>query len=254
MENTPTPPRSASGVVGLQRKLVLSQLNIPSSRKNFSSWDKLERQVKFCMVDEHNTEEREDSQNDEGMDITQWIQDNLRIIISIIIVIALAGGIYSYSQRTTTPIVTDKGTENGLVAETPDEESDGTTGIVAENGSAQDTKIGVTKDQPSVATSKETQGSFAESAGSGDGLTHLARRALADYLEKNPDTSLTAEHKIYIEDYLRKNVSQPGPVRIGTTVEFPKDLIRQSIDHSKQLSGAQLKNLEKYSAMVPSLK
>ncbi len=33
----------------------------------------------------------------------QWLQDNLRIIISILIVVAIAGGIYSYSKRSQSP-------------------------------------------------------------------------------------------------------------------------------------------------------
>ena len=42
-------------------------------------------------------------------------------------------------------------------------------------------------------------------------------------------------------------------VSIGTTIEFSKDLIRQAIESSKKLSDAQLKNLQKYSALVTSL-
>ena len=85
-------------------------------------------------------------------------------------------------------------------------------------------------------------------------MTHLARRALADHLEKNPDSALTAEHKIYIEDYLRKNVSSSQQsVYVGTTVEFSKDLIRTAIERSKQLNDAQIKNLHKYAVQVPSL-
>jgi len=104
-----------------------------------------------------------------------------------------------------------------------------------------------------VATSKETGESFIETAGSGDGVTHLARRALANYLEKNPDSTLTPEHKIYIEDYLRKNVGFSGRVYVGTSVEFSKDLVSQAIEQSKKLNDNQLKNLHKYSVMVPSL-
>jgi hypothetical protein len=92
-----------------------------------------------------------------------------------------------------------------------------------------------------------------ETAGKGDGTTKLARKALADYLEKNSDSSLTPEHKIYIEDYLRKNVGQKGGVHIGTSVEFSKSLISDAISKSKNLSERQLKNLHKYALRVPSL-
>ena len=35
--------------------------------------------------------------------VKKWIQDNLRIIISVVIVVVIAGGIYSYSKRSETP-------------------------------------------------------------------------------------------------------------------------------------------------------
>ncbi|MFA5993756.1 MAG: hypothetical protein WC823_02225, partial [Parcubacteria group bacterium] len=103
------------------------------------------------------------------------------------------------------------------------------------------------------ATSQETEKSFVETAGRGDGTTVLARRALANYLEKNQDTTLSAEHKIYIEDYLRKKASYKGSVHVGTSVEFSKDLIQEAIGRSKTLNERQLKNLHKYAVRVPSL-
>jgi len=81
----------------------------------------------------------------------------------------------------------------------------------------------------------------------------LARRALANYLEKNSDTSLTAEHKIFIEDFLRRQVKN-GRIRVGDSREFSKDMIAKAIEKSKGLNEKQLKNLEKYSTRVPGLK
>jgi len=92
-----------------------------------------------------------------------------------------------------------------------------------------------------------------ETAGSGDGSTVMARRALANYLEKNQDSTLTAEHKIYIEDYLRKNAPHTGGVHIGTSIEFSKDLIQNAITKSKTLNERQIQNLHKYAVRVPSL-
>ena len=98
--------------------------------------------------------------------------------------------------------------------------------------------------------SRETETSFVETAERGNGTTHLARRALAHYLEKNADSSLTAEHKVYIEDYLRKNIEFRGTVTTKTSIEFSKDLVRQGIEKSKTLNDRQLQNLKKYSARV----
>jgi hypothetical protein len=185
-----------------------------------------------------------ETQEDKSEQLKRWFQDNLRIIISVAIVIVIAGGIYSYSKRTDSPIVTDQSqtteTDEAAVSE------DQTDATVAENKD-------VKQEVSSAATSKETEVSFVETAGKGDSLTVLARRATANYLEKNQDSALTKEHKIYIEDYLRKNVGQKGGVHVGTSVEFSKDLVQKAIEQSKQLNERQLKNLEKYSARVSSL-
>lgn len=174
-----------------------------------------------------------------------WIQENLRIIVSVFIVAAIALGIYSYSQRT--QIISDDGT-NTLLETKGGEESvtqpaDSKTQSAVKEASK--TSVIVTAE-----LSRETESSFVEQAERGNGATHLARRALAHYLEKNTDSSLTAEHKVYIEDYLRKNVDVRDVVTTKTSVEFSKDLIKQGIEKSKTLNDKQLQNLKKYSAHV----
>ncbi|MFA6047597.1 MAG: hypothetical protein WCV59_00645 [Parcubacteria group bacterium] len=194
----------------------------------------------------------------------QWLRDNLRIIISVLIVVVIAGGIYSYSKRSATPELAgnnDQGNVLEQIAGTSDNKEEGATN--EESGKAAEESNGTTSNQQAVqskpadqvtssATSQETDKSFVETASRGDGTTKLARRALANYLEKNPDSALTAEHKIYIEDYLRKRVAKKGTVRIGTSVEFEKGLIQEAISKSKNLNDKQLQNLHKYSVRVAS--
>lgn len=187
-------------------------------------------------------EEKIEEQQEESSEMKSWLQDNFRIIVSIIIVVAIAGGIYSYSKRTQPTIETADEQETQLIDETEKVE----TGSITKEESKPE-------QVSSVATSQETEQSFVETAISGDGSTKLARRALANYLEKNTDSSLTAEHKIYIEDYLRKNVGFNGKVRVGTSIEFSKDLIKQAVEQSKTLNERQLDNLHKYAVRVPSL-
>jgi len=192
------------------------------------------------MEDEIKTEEETTDEMNQGT-AKQWLQDNLRVIISILIVVAIAGGIYSYSKRSEAPTVDNQqATQEESASDNSAITSDTTTNPKAEKAAP-------------VATSQETESAFIETAGKGDGTTVLARRALANYLEKNQDSALTAEHKIYIEDFLRKNVSHKGSVRVGTSVEFSKDLIQNAIAKSKNLSERQLQNLHKYAVRVPSL-
>ncbi len=189
-----------------------------------------------------------------------WLQDNLRIIISVLIVVLIAGGIYSYSKRSATPAnkeVTQKSEHqkdnikkdenNNTIKEKKQEKKSTTT---KKNTAVKKSSIQKTS---SITTSQETEQSFIEVAGKGDSQTTLARAALAHYLEKNSDSSLTAEHKIYIEDYLRKAVHHQGRIYIGTSVEFSKNLLKQAIAKSKTLTAHQLKNLHQYAVRVPSL-
>lgn len=174
-----------------------------------------------------------------------WVQENLRILVSVFIVAAIAFGIYSYSQRAELA----EGDDNALLdtigadSENAPESNDSTNKGTVTNSVKTDIVI-----TPEL--SRETEASFSEQAERGNGTTHLARRALAHYLEKNTDSSLTAEHKIYIEDYLRKNISHKGTVVAGTSVDFSKALISQAIEKSKTLNDRQLQNLKKYSARV----
>ncbi|HPX93958.1 MAG TPA: hypothetical protein PLF30_00100 [Candidatus Moranbacteria bacterium] len=181
--------------------------------------------------------------------VKRWFQDNLRIIISVAIVVLIAGGIYSYSKRGENPVI-----EEQAQIESTEEIADISAVSDSDEADQQTVSEGTAKPEvSSTSTSKETEGAFVETAGQGDGLTHLARRATANYLEKNPDSSLTKEHKIYIEDYLRKNAKHAGGVHVGTSIEFSKDLIQKAIEQSKSLNESQLQNLQKYSARVTSI-
>ncbi len=169
-----------------------------------------------------------------------WLQENLRVIVSFFIVAAIALGIYSYSQRADETI---NGADDAVVAtESETLDTGKATDMKPVNGQSKATTV-------PTELSRETEGSFVETASRGDGTTHLARRALMNYLEKTPDSSLSGEHKVYIEDYLRKQLSHRS-LAVGQSAEFSKDMIRQAIDHAKQLNAKQLQNLKKYSSRV----
>ncbi len=79
----------------------------------------------------------------------------------------------------------------------------------------------------------------------GDGITHLARKALDKYLSENKDEEITNLHKIYIEDYLQNRIGSKK-IEIGYEETFSKKLIEEAIVSSKELSQASLDNLKKY--------
>lgn len=200
----------------------------------------------------------DETQEGNGGKFKQWLQNNIRIIISILIVVAIAGGIYSYSKRTEAPTEIASIEEN-LMEEEALENQEGQIEVEEEPAGTIAPSDGQQVIQPApqetvqAPVSQETEAGFIETAVRGDGTTHLARRALANYLEKNPDSSLKIEHKIYIEDYLRKNVGKTGSLQVGESVEFSKTLVEQAITQAKQLNERQIQNLSKYVPLVPSL-
>jgi len=207
------------------------------------------------------TNEDFESQEELGLGgkIKNWIQDNVRIIISVLIVVAIAGVIYSYSNRSQdSTLENEVALEDEFAIDDQDlDEEDVVTSIETEETAEVEGEVKVDEASAEIETeviSQETEESFVETAVVGDGQTTLARKALASYLEKNNDSELTVEHKIYIEDYLRKNVNHSGSVTVGSQISFSKNLIKDSIEKSKTLNMAQLENLKKYSARVPSLR
>ncbi|MDD2753027.1 MAG: hypothetical protein PHT44_00185 [Candidatus Portnoybacteria bacterium] len=93
-------------------------------------------------------------------------------------------------------------------------------------------------------------------AAKGNGATHLARQALKEYLKDKPELAqkLKPEHRIFIEDYLQKHLpNKPKTLRIGQQLTFSADDFQAAIDKALALNDNQLKNLNKYVPLVPSL-
>jgi len=167
-----------------------------------------------------------------------WIRKyGSSVILPIIALLILAGGIYLYANQKGNNVT------SLLEENTSNMQEDVNTTIGEENTTSEDEG-----DQEIIPEAKKENGAIIEKAIEGDGITHLARRALKDYLKDNPK-ELTNEHKIYIEDYLKDNIGS-RPLEIGEEVSFSEDLINQAIDASLELTPEQLKNIEKYSALV----
>ena len=87
--------------------------------------------------------------------------------------------------------------------------------------------------------------SISVSAMKGDGLTHLARRATAEYLSHNNITDLSDGQKIYIEDYVRRSVAKRR-VKPGMTFVFKLSAIKTGIEKAKALTENQKRHLSFY--------
>jgi len=202
--------------------------------------------------------------NNWGSKAAKWIKNNFSaIILPIIALIILGGGIYLYSQQKgeglninqkeletgvttidlektepvveTEPAVKEELNKEESVIQTPEEK----TTIIAE------------QDREDIVISQIDKNIYQEKAGPGEGITHLARKALKEYLtDKN--LGLTAEHKIFIEDYMQ-NRTGTRLLSLNEEITFSHGLIEEAIGQAQQLTDLQLHNLEQYARLVPSL-
>lgn len=96
---------------------------------------------------------------------------------------------------------------------------------------------------------------FEEIAQKGDGITHLARRALKRYLQEKGESlgiKLSPGQKLFVEDYLQKKTGSYW-LFLGEKISFSEELIKEAIDHAQALSQGQISNLDNLAKSVPSL-
>lgn len=87
-----------------------------------------------------------------------------------------------------------------------------------------------------------------ETAQSGDSKIKLARRALADYLDKFTDTTITKGQKVFIETVLSQTITDE--LKPGTRVDFDFENIKTLIEQSRLLTPSQLQKWEEYAKKV----
>lgn len=171
------------------------------------------------------------------------------VILPIVALLILAGGIYLYASRKGQPeILPLDENSTGQLSLNPQGEP-----VITDESSSVGETTQETSENPvvigkAVSESRSEGDKIVVKAGQGDGVTHLSRRALSDYLRENPQ-QLSNEQKIYIEDYLKDKIGS-RPLEVGEEIGFSNDLINEAVDASTQLDQDQLKSLEKYSASV----
>jgi len=209
-----------------------------------------------------------------GKKVWNWMKNNFSaIILPVIALIILGGGIYLYSQQKNegalnineeelqTGGITIDLENNGAKTETPvTQQPVATTQDTVKGTKTETTKTEETKpvikdegkggptDTTTISTLKET---YKEKAVKGEGITHLARKALKEY-SQDKGIKLSAEQKIFAEDYMQNNTGT-RKLALGEEVSFSKTLINDAISGAQKLTVSQLHNLEQYSRLVPSL-
>ncbi len=186
-----------------------------------------------------------------GENQSWWSKNRSNIILAIIGVLIIAGGIYLYTNYQKPSPLAELENKNSANQENQE-------GIVKPEQINLD---GQTKSEQNAETTKEIaeivkieNNKYTVKANKGAGITHLARKATKEYLEQNSElkNKITAEHKIYIEDYIKDKTGSYG-LKIGQELTFDDALVKEAIDQSLKLNENQLQNLHKYVLLVPSL-
>jgi hypothetical protein len=180
-----------------------------------------------------------------------------RLIIIAIIIVGAA--IYSQSQNSDNNDLA----ENEEITDTltqPENESDemsekdskDDTNVIVKDGTTESPEVSVTKETPETSV-KVSGKNIIVTVQSGNGYTHLARKALAEYLDTTGDQGLKAEHKIFMEDYLQKKITDRHSLHSGDEISFSESQIQEAVDAAQDLTDAQVQNLSVYVPLVPSL-
>jgi hypothetical protein len=171
-----------------------------------------------------------------------WLVKNKKWLIRVLIIIAIFGGAVIYANYQTHLSAPQNQTVNNEKLAQTEQNHNSPNIVVTGNQNTANTTVAV----------KTEDGSILVTAKKGQGYTHMAREALAEYLKAHT-TDLTPEHKIYIEDYLQKHLTDRAGLRVGDQVVFTESAINDAISSAQALTAGQLANLHQYAIRVPSL-
>ncbi|MDO8512553.1 MAG: hypothetical protein Q7S57_04725 [bacterium] len=188
------------------------------------------------------TEEQKDTEG-----IVERLRNSPRTVSTIIVILIIAGAIFAFSDRKQTGVTPSP----EATAEVPLETASATpTASAVADKDGKVTAVKATPVPTPLPQAKETAEVYTEVAVKGQSITVLARIATKRYMDTNEAyKGLNNEQRVYVEDYLKKNVVRQ-PLKVGGEVTFSKDLIKKGIEASQKLTDAQQKNLQKYAQRV----
>jgi hypothetical protein len=175
------------------------------------------------------------------------LRNSPRTVSTIIVILIIAGAIFAFSDRGSQTPASPTPEGEGEEQTSPTPTAEATAEADNENSEPAAT---VSPAPTSLPQPSETAEAYTEVAERGDGITHLARKAVKRQIAASaPDFQVTNEHRIFMEDYIKDGVGRT-PLRVGESRAISKELVREAVDASKKLTDAQLKNLQTYSQRV----
>jgi len=193
------------------------------------------------------------SEENEGIiaTLTRTIEQNWRLLLVGVIIIAIAlNSSWSGNKSSSgNKDATAKQSQQAESSQQPNQNKPQETTQTADNN----TNNTAQAKEPETATASVNANTsvIAETAVRSEGVTHLARRAIKEYLGSTQE-NLSAEQKIYAEDYVSKKTGAKI-LEVGEKLEFSTDVIKQSIEQAKGLNQKQIENLSKYVPLVKNL-
>lgn len=180
--------------------------------------------------------------------ITGTIEQNWRLLLVgvIILIIALNS---SWSNNESSVENNNESTPSTQAEQSnPSEQNKNENNAQADDNNTNDNAQ--TK-EPETTNTVSNGNSIVQIAAKSEGITHLARRAVKEYLGSTQE-NLSAEQKIYVEDYLKRKIGS-RLLEVGEKIEFSTDLIKQGAEEAKGLNQKQIENLSKYVPLVKNL-
>ena len=99
-----------------------------------------------------------------------------------------------------------------------------------------------------ITTETGTTGEVVLTATSGEGVTHLARKAVAQFATAT-GTELSAEQKLYAEDYL-KDLKGSFLLEAGDELTFTATEVEEAVNEALTLEAWEIQNLSQYTQNV----
>ena len=194
----------------------------------------------------------------------EFLADNGRLLLTaIIIILLIVAGVYAFNQenggtaqqneeQVAQNETSGEGEQNGSAEEGGESESDNeeTPGETVYEGEGQDND-GDSESQASEAEAQGENGTYTMTAERGDGVTHLARDAVSQYLENNPDQAeqVTPAHRVYLETVLTQRNYQPS-LEVGETVSFSQSEVSNAVQDAVELPQDEVNDWQPYVAQV----
>ncbi len=203
--------------------------------------------------------------NDPGFfgNIRNFLVDNGRLLLTALIIVLLIGaGIYAFNQEPNqnskqpeTSVAEGGDSTNGktIYEGTASESNSSSSDSEEESPESDDETAGETIYNGSPG-SNEISGPYTFRAERGDGVTHLARKAIARYLDNNTDIAeeITPAHKIYMETMLTKKHYQAS-LDLHEAVTFSEDEVAEIVNDATELSDEEVSAWQPYVSHVSSI-